>query len=546
MAWYRTGAVSLTTGSNVVTGTGTDWKKNINGIGQGQALVANKTRVEIMYVDSDTQIRLAEPWSEPSYSGAYHIETAFAGTTGDSARQVMAALFLWKQMGVDWDEWLTSEAATVEVTNVFGEKVTIPTWKALSGASALMDAVESLGRDSSVNWKGTQTVVSLAKGYRMQVGLNDGWNSLGVGYIASQKEDTWSILQIPHEAGTRQIASRQWSDSRFVVSSAHANTGGVDSVGNGSVNFSNALGRLYRTADGTITIFSRPAEGEAYSTNFRIPATSGVAIAADRSWVADNHLPCRREAVTTLPGTTDRYTWSATGSALSYAKGINFGYPGSSNSDTGQIYIGYNGKGYLYFLNSGSNGGKFGGEIALIGSSVTVDGNGFLKRASPIITINAKGYTTNRESRGAKVARLGAGEYEIRNVLGYNSDGAWGVNGGVSVPKDNNGLELVYIKDEIQPDGSIIIRTFHRQHSHLPEMFQNTRKKPDGSPYADGEPCDLPPYSRLDVRVQMPEDCVYNQQKMMDERRMSLFGILTAMQKALSDDTLYLSAPADI
>ncbi|MBD2826815.1 phage tail fiber protein, partial [Xenorhabdus szentirmaii] len=31
--------------------------------------------------------------------------------------------------------------------------------------------------------------------------------------------------------------------------------------------------------------------------------------------------------------------------------------------------------------------------------------------------------------------------------------------------------------------------------------------------YADGEPCDIPEGCRLDVRVQMPEDSVWNQKQ---------------------------------
>ncbi|WP_148886145.1 hypothetical protein [Xenorhabdus doucetiae] len=38
-------------------------------------------------------------------------------------------------------------------------------------------------------------------------------------------------------------------------------------------------------------------------------------------------------------------------------------------------------------------------------------------------------------------------------------------------PKNNNGLELIYIDDKVHKDGSITIETFHRQHAHLPERF---------------------------------------------------------------------------
>ncbi|MCW7760307.1 tail fiber protein [Photorhabdus luminescens] len=144
------------------------------------------------------------------------------------------------------------------------------------------------------------------------------------------------------------------------------------------------------------------------------------------------------------------------------------------------------------------------------------DANGFLKTASPVIEIYPDGtFSTNEESEGAEVIKQGTGIYRILNILGYNADGAWGVHGGISVPCDNNNLELIFVDDQVQPDGSIVIKTFHRQHAHLPERFQNWRLKSiddNGNKifYQDGESCDIPDSCRLDIRVQMPEDSLWN------------------------------------
>ncbi|WP_225902529.1 hypothetical protein [Morganella morganii] len=53
---------------------------------------------------------------------------------------------------------------------------------------------------------------------------------------------------------------------------------------------------------------------------------------------------------------------------------------------------------------------------------------------------------------------------------------------------------------------------------HLPERFQNWRLKditPEGERifYQDSEPCDLPESTRLDVRVEMPLESVWNANK---------------------------------
>ena len=439
---YTDGTVAIKAGSPIVTGTGTQWKKNIHGVAPGQLIcIENGTApvsMMIRAVNSDTELVLS--FNAPvTLSGAkYSIATTVPDTISDAARTMSAnqgyIVYFLRAM----QQWMT-DTGQVEIELPNGQKVTLESIRALT----------------------------------------------------EKMKDLLSY-------------------------SSHLVTGGVDSSGNGSVNFAGGMGRVYRTKAGVITIYSRPdGNGSGYTTSFQLPETPSAVMGADRTWVGDNFFFAQREVFSAPPGTTVRGSWSGT-QAISYAKGMNFGYPGSNNSDTGQMYIGYNGKGYLYFLNSGAAGGKWGGEIALIGSSVVFDSNGFLKKSSPVIVIHSDGnYETNDESEGAEVRRTGTGQYHITGILGYNSDGAWGVNGGISVPKDNNGLELVYVADRVLEDGSIIIETCHRQHTHLPERFQNWRLKevtPEGERifYQDGEPCDLPESTRLDVRVEMPQGSVWN------------------------------------
>ncbi|WP_422645976.1 hypothetical protein, partial [Xenorhabdus innexi] len=155
------------------------------------------------------------------------------------------------------------------------------------------------------------------------------------------------------------------------------------------------------------------------------------------------------------------------------------------------------------------------GQFLILGANCYRDDSGYIRQGSPILQIHPDGnFTTNDESEGATVTKRATGHYQVTGVLGYNADKAWGVHGGISSPKNNNGLELIYIDDKVNKDGSITIETFHRQHSHLPERFQNKRIKAliDGEKvyYQDGEPCDIPEGCRLDVRVQMPENSVWN------------------------------------
>ncbi len=439
---YTDGTIAIKAGSPIVTGTGTQWKKNIHGVAPGQLISiengATSVSMMIRAVNSDTELVLSFNAPVTLNGAKYSIATTVPDTISDAARTMSAnqgyIVYFLRAM----QQWMT-DTGQVEIELPNGQKVTLESIRALT----------------------------------------------------EKMKDLLSY-------------------------SSHLVTGGVDSSGNGSVNFAGGMGRVYRTKAGVITIYSRPdGNGSGYTTSFQLPETPGAVMGADRTWVGDNFFFAQRGVFSAPPGTTVRGSWSGT-QAISYAKGMNFGYPGSNNSDTGQMYIGYNGKGYLYFLNSGAAGGKWGGEIALVGSSVVFDSNGFLKKSSPVIVIHSDGhYETNDESEGAEVRRTGTGQYHITGILGYNSDGAWGVNGGISVPKDNNGLELVYVDDRVQKDGSIIIETCHRQHAHLPERFQNWRLKevtPEGERifYQDGELCDLPESTRLDVRVEMPQDSVWN------------------------------------
>ncbi|WP_275365439.1 hypothetical protein [Xenorhabdus bovienii] len=161
---------------------------------------------------------------------------------------------------------------------------------------------------------------------------------------------------------------------------------------------------------------------------------------------------------------------------------------------------------------------KGNGTLLSLGTNCWRDGNGFIKQGSPIIQIYPEGqFETNDESEGATVTKLGLGHYKISGILGYNADGAWGVYGGISVPRNVNGNELVYVEDKVLPDGAIEIKVTHRQNAHMPARLQNRRMKSvdEQTHYTDDEACDLPAGTRLDVRVQMPEDSIWNQKQVL-------------------------------
>ncbi|CAB5651326.1 hypothetical protein [Providencia rettgeri] len=150
--------------------------------------------------------------------------------------------------------------------------------------------------------------------------------------------------------------------------------------------------------------------------------------------------------------------------------------------------------------------------------NTTKDSNGNLKAASPVVKLFADHIETNDESEGVEMEHLGVGHYLIKGVVGFNSDGAWGINSGFVIPQDHNGKNMVLIDYEVRPDGDIEIFVFHQQNADMPERFQNKRIKyidKDGNPvyYENYEPCDVPESRWIDMRVEMPPNSLYNQKQ---------------------------------
>jgi len=139
--------------------------------------------------------------------------------------------------------------------------------------------------------------------------------------------------------------------------------------------------------------------------------------------------------------------------------------------------------------------------------NTTKTSDGTLKAASPVINIYQNGsFTTNDESEGAQVERVSIGVYRITHVLGMNSDGAWGgIDGGFDVPKDRNGQRLLWLDYEVEADGSILVKTYHRTYPDAPAFARNIK---DG--YEEGDPIDIPSDQFLSVRVEMPQDSIWN------------------------------------
>lgn len=133
--------------------------------------------------------------------------------------------------------------------------------------------------------------------------------------------------------------------------------------------------------------------------------------------------------------------------------------------------------------------------------NVTVDGNGFLKAASPVVKLFRDGTCElNDESQGVTTERVSEGVYRVSGTLGFNADAQWGgQDGGIEVPLDRNKQPLIWVDYEVEPTGDLLIKTYHRTHLAAPEFARN-----DVLGYDEGMPIDIPEGRWVDLRVEMP------------------------------------------
>lgn len=148
-------------------------------------------------------------------------------------------------------------------------------------------------------------------------------------------------------------------------------------------------------------------------------------------------------------------------------------------------------------------------KFVIEGVNSYVDGSGFYKKSSPIFKLcNPDAMTdlgehfvragyggSNGEASGVIAERVGVGHYVIRNSLGFASEG-WTIE----APRDKNNQALVWLDDSQDADGTITVRTYHREHKDAPPFARNSVEG-----VKDGDPIDIPVGYQVDMRLEMPK-----------------------------------------
>lgn len=184
-------------------------------------------------------------------------------------------------------------------------------------------------------------------------------------------------------------------------------------------------------------------------------------------------------------------------------------------NSTNRVITGFRLGGQISFYARGMVGGNWLPPIEFYSTvNTTKASDGTLKAASPVVKLFADGsFETNDESEGCTVTRMKIGEYLIEGCMGMNSDTAWGgIDGGFDIPKDRNGQALIWLDYEVNADGSVLVKTFHREYPTAPIFARNAREG-----FVDGEPADIPADQFVSVRVEMPQNSIWNQRAAMAE-----------------------------
>ena len=269
-----------------------------------------------------------------------------------------------------------------------------------------------------------------------------------------------------------------------------------------------------------------------------IPETSGTLMqVGDYGWGGlglelkqstaemESYLKNSSTASQIFRNTVNTSSYSDVWSPLIYAKTGGTWFSVSVSYQSGIMKIGY------------GDGSSSTSAIMYNTKNTTKDSNGNLKAASPVVKLFADNIELNDESEGVEMEHLGVGHYLIKGAVGFNADGAWGINNGFVIPQDHNGKNMVLIDYEVRPDGDIEVFVFHQQNADMPERFQNKRIKhfdEEGVPvyFENYEPCDVPESRWIDMRVEMPPNSTYNQKQAEAERLAKLEAERLAQEEA--------------
>ena len=456
------GTLTLTNNSAQVSGAGTSFTTEL---AVGDFVVATVGGIPytlpVKTIESNTGLTLVSNFTGPTQSGAAWSAVPRVALNMVTAALVTQGVEALRGLNYDKQNWQQFFTADGDVT------ITLPDTSQTTGPSAkkLINSVSNKADKTALNdyaKKGANNDITSLEGLTTPLSITRG----GTGSNS--------------ESGARTKLGMGTSATR----DAGKSTGNVPVVGD-----------MWGIGAGT----SHYLDINAASNNDIFSALSGNGLCAFRN----------NTQITSTPHT-------AFGASISVYTGDTFG----------AIQFPYSASGKITVMAAQKNTGIW-SRTLYDTVNTTIDGNGNLRPASPVVKVRGDGAAElNYESEGVVVEHVSIGVYKVSGVLGFNSDPSWGgVDGGYVIPQNANGLPLLWVDYEVESDGSILLKTYHRTHPSAPEFARNLiGHASDNETFIetvkDGEPVDIPAGRWVDLRVEMPADSIFNHRQ--EEMRIAM------------------------
>ncbi|MBC6804381.1 hypothetical protein [Acinetobacter baumannii] len=118
-------------------------------------------------------------------------------------------------------------------------------------------------------------------------------------------------------------------------------------------------------------------------------------------------------------------------------------------------------------------------------SNTTVDANGFLKNASPVVKLFADKIEPNEEAAEQPLSfeKLGIGHYLVKGSSGFAKEGWW-----IEIPTDTHGNKICAVEYQTLENGDLEIKTFKKKLNDEGDIVANLDAPIDIPNNANGEP----------------------------------------------------------
>lgn len=118
-------------------------------------------------------------------------------------------------------------------------------------------------------------------------------------------------------------------------------------------------------------------------------------------------------------------------------------------------------------------------------SNTTVDANGFLKNASPVVKLFVDKIEPNEEASEQPLSfeKLGIGHYLVKGSSGFAKEGWW-----IEIPTDTHGNKICAVEYQTLDNGDLEIKTFKKKMNDEGDIVANIEAPIEIPSNANGEP----------------------------------------------------------